>query len=65
MSGIGNSLRKVLFLLAMSSGIIGASITSLLFVNGTMFICLVLMIWAFYMEIILCYIHILPSLAFK
>lgn len=64
-SRIGSSLRKVLSLLAVASGTIGACLISLLFISGTTFICIVLMIWAFCMELILCYLHVVPGLAFK
>jgi hypothetical protein len=46
-SKIGSSLRKVMFLFAMASGTIGASLLSLLFIKGTTVICLALMIWSF------------------
>jgi hypothetical protein len=64
-SRIGNDLRKILLLLGMASGIVGASIISLLFIQGTVFVCIALMAWAFCTEIILCYLHVVPSLAFK
>ena len=64
-SGIGGSLRKVLFLLAIASGTIGASLISLLLIKGTVVICLALMVWAFFKEVILCYLHVVPGLAFK
>lgn len=64
-SRIGNDLRKILLLLGMACGIVGASIISLLFVQGTVFVCIALMAWSFCAEIILCYLHVVPSLAFR
>lgn len=63
-AGVGNNLSKVLFLLTISSTGVGIAILSLLFFKGTGMICVLLMAWTLVKEVILCFLNVMPGIAF-